>query len=77
MPITKKTWTVPSADRVEEILREAFRVAQTPRKGPVQVNLPRDVLSAQTARTERRDPGRYRNHSVPAGDDVGVPSPPA
>ena len=26
-PITKKTWTAPSADRVPELVREAFRVA--------------------------------------------------
>ena len=30
-PITKKTWTAPSADRVPELVREAFRVALTPR----------------------------------------------
>ena len=46
-PITKKTGTVPSADRVPEIFREAFRTALAPRRGPVQVNLPRDVLAAQ------------------------------
>ena len=46
-PVTKKTWTVPSADRVPELIREAHRVALSPRKGPVQLNLPRDVLSAQ------------------------------
>ena len=31
-PITKKTWTVPSADRVPEIFREAFRTALAPRR---------------------------------------------
>lgn len=46
-PITKKTWTAPSADRVPELIREAHRVALSPRRGPVQLNLPRDVLSAQ------------------------------
>ena len=43
-PVTKKTWTVPSVDRVPELMREAFRTALTPRCGPVQVNLPRDCL---------------------------------
>ncbi|MEJ8561596.1 thiamine pyrophosphate-binding protein [Yoonia sp. GPGPB17] len=46
-PVTKKTWTAPSADRVPELFREAFRTALSPRQGPVQLNLPRDVLSAQ------------------------------
>lgn len=44
--ITKKTWTVPSAERVPEIIREGFRTALSPRRGPVQINLPRDVLAA-------------------------------
>ena len=45
-PITKKTWTVTQTGRVPEMLHEAFRVAMAPRRGPVQLNLPRDVLSA-------------------------------
>jgi len=66
-PITKKTWTVPSADRVPELMREAFRVALSPRRGPVMVNLPRDVLAAQAEFAAARMPGSYRNISVPAG----------
>lgn len=65
-PVTKKTWTVPSADRVPELLREAFRVALSPRKGPVQLNVPRDVLSAQAEFEPMQKPANYRNHSVPA-----------
>ena len=53
VPITKKTWTVPSTDRVPEIFREAFRTALAPRRGPVQVNLPRDVLSGQAEFDQR------------------------
>ena len=41
-PITKKTWTVTQTARVPEMFREAFRVAMTPRCGPVLLNLPRD-----------------------------------
>ncbi|MEM1197758.1 MAG: thiamine pyrophosphate-binding protein [Pseudomonadota bacterium] len=44
VPITKKTWTVTQTERVPEMFREAFRVALSPRRGPVQINLPRDVL---------------------------------
>ncbi|WP_258523842.1 thiamine pyrophosphate-binding protein [Roseovarius sp. TE539] len=49
-PITNKTWTKPSTDRVPELVQKAFRVANAPRKGPVQLNLPRDVLSGQAPR---------------------------
>lgn len=44
-PITKKTWTVTQAKRLPEMVREAFTVALTPRRGPVALNLPRDMLA--------------------------------
>lgn len=65
-PITKKTWTATSADRVPEMVREAFRVAMTPRRGPVQLNLPRDVLSAQAEFDSFQTPETYRSQSLPA-----------
>ncbi|MEX0729398.1 MAG: thiamine pyrophosphate-binding protein [Aquisalimonadaceae bacterium] len=46
-PITKKTWTVNSAARVPEMMNEAFRQALSPRRGPVLLNLPRDVLAGE------------------------------
>ena len=65
-PITKKTWTAPSADRVPELVQEAFRVANAPRKGPVQLNLPRDVLSAQAEYGAMQAPENYRPVGVTA-----------
>ena len=65
-PVTKKTWTAPSADRVPELFREAFRTALSPRQGPVQLNLPRDVLAAQSDFHALQQPAQYRNQSVPA-----------
>ena len=67
-PITKKTWTAPSSERVPELLKEAFRTALTPRMGPVHLNLPRDVLSGQFDYNDELKPFEYRNHSVPLGD---------
>ena len=66
-PVTKKTWTATHVDRIPEMFREAFRVAMTPRLGPVQLNLPRDVLSASAEFGAFQDPQTYRSHSVPAG----------
>ena len=65
-PVTKKTWTVTRTERVPEMFREAFRVAMTPRKGPVQVNLPRDVLSGVADFPPFQSPQNYRNQSVPS-----------
>jgi len=67
-PVTKKVWTAPSTDRVPEFVREAFRVALAPRCGPVQVNLPRDVLAGTAEFGEASGPAAYRNHTVPAAD---------
>ena len=64
-PVTKKTWTVTSTDRVPEMFREAFRVAMAPRRGPVQLNLPRDVLSGQAEFEDLQKPQAYRNQSMP------------
>jgi len=71
-PVTKKTWTAPSADRVPELFREAFRTALSPRQGPVQLNLPRDVLSAQTQFDPMQKPASYRNQSRPAAADTDI-----
>ncbi len=66
-PITKKTWTATQTDRVPELFREAFRVAMTPRRGPVQLNLPRDVLSGTADFPPFQAPEGYRSQSLPAG----------
>lgn len=44
-PVTKKTWLVPQAKRIGEMMREAFRTATTPRCGPVVLNIARDMLA--------------------------------
>jgi thiamine pyrophosphate-dependent acetolactate synthase large subunit-like protein len=70
-PITKKTWTVTQTERVPEMFREAFRTAMTPRRGPVQLNLPRDVLSEVAEFADLQRPQSYRSQNVPvAADDV-------
>jgi len=44
-PITKKTWTVTRTERIPEMFRKAFHIAMKPRRGPVHLNLPRNILS--------------------------------
>lgn len=43
-PIVKWAVEIPQTDRIPELVREAFRVAQSGRPGPVVVGLPEDVL---------------------------------
>jgi len=67
-PITKKTWTVQRTDRIQEHFRDAFRTALTPRYGPVQLNIPRDILSSTAAFAPPIAPKEYRLQATPAGD---------
>ncbi|MGB5187847.1 MAG: biosynthetic-type acetolactate synthase large subunit, partial [Acidimicrobiia bacterium] len=46
MPATKHNELITSADEIPDIIREAFHVASTGRKGPVLVDIPKDVLAA-------------------------------
>lgn len=71
-PVTKKTWTATGADRVPEMMREAFREALAPRRGPVQLNLPRDVLSGQAEFGAFPGPDRYRPYAPPAGSAEAI-----
>ncbi|WP_207003584.1 thiamine pyrophosphate-binding protein [Trinickia mobilis] len=59
--VTKKTWTATQTKRLPELVHEAFRTALTPRRGPVALNLPRDIL----AETIEFDPGPSAWHDAP------------
>lgn len=45
LPVAKRVMTVTRPERVPEFLLEAFRVANAGRRGPVVVNIPRDLLN--------------------------------
>ena len=46
LPITKHNYFVRDANRLQEVLREAFRLANSGRRGPVLVDIPADVQRA-------------------------------
>jgi acetolactate synthase I/II/III large subunit len=48
-PLTKMTRQIVSAPTIPTLLREAFRVAQEERPGPVHLELPEDVAGEETA----------------------------
>ncbi|WP_010493345.1 biosynthetic-type acetolactate synthase large subunit [Paenibacillus elgii] len=48
-PITKHSYFVRKVEELAPILREAFHIAGTGRKGPVLVDIPKDVSAAITA----------------------------
>jgi acetolactate synthase-1/2/3 large subunit len=51
VPITKHNYLVQNAEELPRILAEAFHLASTGRPGPVLVDIPKDVLQAQTTFT--------------------------
>jgi acetolactate synthase-1/2/3 large subunit len=48
LPITKHNFLIQTPEEIPEILAEAFHLASTGRPGPVLVDIPKDVLQAQT-----------------------------
>ncbi|MGI6261951.1 MAG: biosynthetic-type acetolactate synthase large subunit [Acutalibacteraceae bacterium] len=48
MPITKHNYVVRRVEDLADILRSAFAIAQEGRKGPVLVDIPKDVTAAKT-----------------------------
>ena len=47
-PVTKKTFTVKKTNKISKTLSKAFEIAMSPKRGPVCVNLPRNILANKT-----------------------------
>ena len=57
--------------RIPELLRLAFRTAMSGRRGPVFVEIPRDVLNDQVVQMETLAPEAYRStHPTPPHPDA-------
>ncbi|MBQ1471525.1 MAG: acetolactate synthase large subunit, partial [Eubacterium sp.] len=53
IPITKMNYFVNDIDNLEDALRNAFRIANSGRKGPVLVDITKDVTAAKTEFTNK------------------------
>lgn len=72
-PVTFMAKHVHRTDRVIEAIHDAFRVAMSGKRGPVMLNIPRDLLDHETIDYHAQAPDRYRptqQHS--RGDDEAV-----
>jgi acetolactate synthase-1/2/3 large subunit len=54
MPITKNNYQVRSIKELPRIINEAFHIATTGRKGPVVIDLPKDITVQETESPEER-----------------------
>ena len=48
MPITKHSYLVQDVEDLPRIIQEAFHIANSGRKGPVLIDIPKDVSAAKT-----------------------------
>jgi acetolactate synthase-1/2/3 large subunit/sulfoacetaldehyde acetyltransferase len=71
-PVTKKTWTATQAARIPEMVREAFTTALAPRRGPVVLNLPRDLLAEVAEIPDAAPPASHRAAAAAVGDPEAV-----
>ena len=71
-PITKKTWTINKTKKIPEIFSKAFNLAMSPRKGPVQLNLPRNILSNTEAFNINQNNKSYETENKTKGKKVDI-----
>jgi thiamine pyrophosphate-dependent acetolactate synthase large subunit-like protein len=64
-PITKWAHTISTADKVQEMVRKAFRVALTEPQGPTHIDAASEVL-LEHCKSEPIEPSRYRNTVLPS-----------
>src|SRR5262249_24856834 len=70
-PVTKDVLRINRADRAADIMRQAFRIALSGQRGPVDVDIPRDLLPTKLE-LEFPPPASYRASSrqEPARDEI-------
>ena len=61
--ITKKTWTVTNTKKIPAVISEAFNTAMSPRRGPVCINLPRNILAGSENFKINTNNTSYKNFS--------------
>ena len=61
-PVTKKSFKISDTKDIQSVMQEAFKVAITPRMGPININLPRDVMGKTS---DFQDPMKYQIDKLP------------
>ncbi len=66
-PVTKLSIRAERSGRLPELLRMASRIVLAPRRGPVFLGVPKDLLD-EKASVDMVAPEHYRNESLPSGN---------
>ncbi len=69
MPVTKHNFIVKDVEKLAPTLRDAFRIAQEGRKGPVLVDIPKDVTAAKCEFTPA-SPCAKKAAPIPGADQL-------
>lgn len=65
MPVTKHNFLVKDVNKLADVLRQAFEIANSGRKGPVLVDIPKDITAQKVEFTHRNDPVLEVKHLFP------------
>ena len=71
-PITKKTWTVKNTKIIPNVISDAFSLAMKPRRGPVCINLPRNILAATNTYKINTNRSSFENDSSLKGSNEKI-----
>lgn len=80
LPVTKHNYLVKDASEISRVVKEAFYIAGTGRKGPVLIDLPKDVNTTQLS-VQEEEPGpvvlrgyqpTYRGHARQIEKAIGL-----
>ena len=71
-PITKKTWTVKNSKIIPNVISDAFSLAMKPRRGPVCVNLPRNILAATNTYKINTNKPSFESESTMSGNNEKI-----
>nr|WP_249435752.1 biosynthetic-type acetolactate synthase large subunit [Paenibacillus sp. Marseille-Q4541] len=63
MPITKHSYLVRDVEDLPRVIHEAFHIANTGRKGPVLIDIPKDISSAKTLFKPQVEPVQMRAYN--------------
>ena len=66
-PITKKTWTVTDVKQIPITFSNAFKLTMSPRRGPVCINLPRNIVATSSKFNINQNKKSYEDQSSAQG----------
>ncbi|MBF0352421.1 MAG: biosynthetic-type acetolactate synthase large subunit [SAR324 cluster bacterium] len=72
MPVVKHNYLVKKTDDIPRIMKEAFHIASTGRPGPVLIDLPKDVVSAECHSTFPETVNLPGYHIPTTGDQQAI-----